>query len=123
MCTAGRIKHHLAHTISDSANTVLFVGYQARGTLGSAIESGLSPVRIHGNWHPVRARIERIQGFSAHADRGELLQWFDALGDVPQQTYLVHGEPEAAIALSTALQARSGAHVIVPERGDTFDLE
>lgn len=122
MCTAGRIKHHLAHTISDAANTVLFVGYQARGTLGNAIESGMSPVRIHGAWHPVRARIERIQGFSAHADREELVAWFAGLGEPPRQTYLVHGEPEAAIALSRELSQRFGAEVLVPERGDTFEL-
>jgi metallo-beta-lactamase family protein len=123
MCTAGRIKHHLAHTISDSANTVLFVGYQARGTLGSAIESGMSPVRIHGAWYPVRARIERIQGFSAHADREELIAWFEGLGGPPRQTYLVHGEPEAAIALGRELRSRFGAETLVPERGDTFALE
>jgi len=123
MCTAGRIKHHLKRTISNSANTILFVGYQARGTLGNAIESGMTPVRIHGDWHPVRARVERVEGFSAHADREELLSWFAALGDVPTTTYLVHGEPEAAIALGNELSSRFDARTLVPERGDTFDLE
>jgi metallo-beta-lactamase family protein len=123
MCTAGRIKHHLRQTISSARNTVLFVGYQARGTLGNAIQAGMDPVRIHGGWHPVRARIETIQGFSAHADRDELLAWFAGLGGNPQRTYLVHGDADAAVALSAELRARHGADVIVPERGDEFELE
>lgn len=122
MCTAGRIKHHLAHNISDADCTVLFVGYQARGTLGNVILSGIDPVRIHGRWYPVRARIERMDSFSAHADRGELLAWFAALGGVPRQTFLVHGEPEAAAALARELRQRHQAEIVIPERGDTFDM-
>jgi metallo-beta-lactamase family protein len=76
MCTAGRVKHHLKHNISDPRSTVLFVGYQAHGSLGRVIQSGVSPVRIFGEWYPVHAAVETIEGFSAHADRDELLEWF-----------------------------------------------
>ena len=122
MCTAGRIKHHLKNNISDPRSTVLFVGYQARGTLGHVIQSGIDPVRIFGDWYPVRARIERISGFSAHADRTGLLKWFSSLGGVPKRTFVVHGEAKAAAALGRALRERHNADVVVPELGDDFDL-
>ncbi len=122
MCTAGRIKHHLKNNISDPAATILFVGYQARGTLGNVIQSGVDPVRIFGEEYPVRARIERISGFSAHADRGGLLDWFSGLGGVPESTFLVHGEPDSAAALGTELRDRHKAAVMIPKRGELFDL-
>ena len=83
MCSAGRIKHHLKHNISDPRATILFVGYQAAGTLGRVILSGVNPVRIFGEWYPVKANIETNEGFSAHADRSELLAWFESLGGPP----------------------------------------
>lgn len=122
MCTAGRVKHHLRHNISDGRAAILFVGYQARGTLGDVILRGIDPVRIFGDWHRVRARIERIEGFSAHADRSELLRWFASLGRVPDRTFIVHGEEEAAAALSSELRSRHDAETIVPERHDVFEL-
>lgn len=122
MCTAGRIKHHLKHNISDSRSTILFVGYQARSSLGQVIQSGVSPVRIFGDWYPVRARVETIEGFSAHADREELLEWFAALGGVPQRTFVVHGEEQAATAFGAELRERFEARVDVPALGQEFDL-
>jgi len=122
MCTAGRIKHHLKNNIIDPAATILFVGYQAAGTLGRVIQSGIDPVRIHGDWYPVRARIETIDGFSAHADRSGLLSWFDGMDGIPARTFVVHGEARAAAALGEALRQRDGSQVVVPERGDGFDL-
>jgi metallo-beta-lactamase family protein len=121
MCTAGRIKHHLKHELGNARSTVLFVGYQARGSLGHVIQSGISPVRIHGEWFDVRARIATIEGFSAHADRTELIDWFEDLGGNPGTTFMVHGDPESAAALASELQRRE-AHVLVPENGDEFDL-
>jgi len=91
MCTAGRVKHHLKHTLADSRNTIIFVGYQAAGSLGRVIQTGTSPVRIFGQWYPLKARVETIEGFSAHADRTELLDWFESLDGPPQRTFLVHG--------------------------------
>ena len=69
MCTAGRVKHHLKHTLADSRNTIIFVGYQAAGSLGRGIQTGTSPVRIFGQWYPLKARVETIASLSL-ADAG-----------------------------------------------------
>jgi metallo-beta-lactamase family protein len=122
MCTAGRIKHHLANNISDSRNTVLFVGYQAAGTLGRVIQSGTDPVRIFGEWHPVRAEVTTIHGFSAHADLDELLAWFETLDGLPKRTFVVHGEEEASLSFAGSLRDRFRAPVKVPRLGQSFDL-
>jgi metallo-beta-lactamase family protein len=123
MCTAGRVKHHLKHHISNHRTTVLFVGYQAENTLGRLIKEGLSPIRIFGEWHQVRAKIEVIDGFSAHADLDELLAWYDSLGSVGKQTFLVHGEERAAESLARHLRARGTEPVTVPELDQEFPLE
>ena len=123
MCTAGRVKHHLKHAISDSRNTVLFVGYQAHRSLGRVIQNGTSPVRIFGDWYPVSARIETVDGFSAHADRDELLEWFASLNGVPRRTFVVHGEESAALAFGTTLRQKFGCDVVVPDLGQTETLE
>jgi metallo-beta-lactamase family protein len=123
MCTAGRIKHHLAHTLDDSRNTVLFVGYQARGSLGQLIEDGTDPVRIHGNWYRVRADIVTIEGFSAHADLDELLAWFAAFDAPPERTFVVHGEERACLSFADTLRERFGAVVDVPNAGDIVTLD
>lgn len=122
MCTAGRIKHHLANNISDSRSEVLFVGYQANGTLGSVIQRGTDPVRIFGDWYPVKARVSTLEGFSAHADRAGLARWFEKLEGAPKTTYVVHGEEQAALSFAADLGRRFGAEVEVPRRGQSFDL-
>lgn len=123
MCTAGRIKHHLAHTLDDGRNTVLFVGYQAHGTLGRLLREGANPVRIHGLWHQVRADVTAIEGFSAHADLDELLAWFGALGAPPPRTFLVHGEEDACTSLAATLRERFAATVDVPYLGTTVEID
>ncbi len=123
MCTAGRIKHHLKHNISDARSTILFVGYQAHGTLGSVIRSGTDPVRIFGEWHRVRASVESVDGFSAHADLDELLAWFGSLGGVPRRTFVVHGEEESALGLVEALGKSYGARAEAPAPGQRFEIE
>jgi metallo-beta-lactamase family protein len=123
MCTAGRIKHHLKNNIGDPSNTVLFVGYQAGGTLGRIIQSGVNPVRIFGEMHTVKADIETIEGFSAHADRKELLEWFESLEGRPKKTFVVHGEEESCLAFGETLKERYGADVEVPEKGEIFTLD
>lgn len=123
MCTAGRIKHHLKHNIDDPRATVLFVGYQAHGTLGQVIQSGVDPIRIFGEWYPVKARIETIDGFSAHADCAGLLAWFESLGGRPRHTWVVHGEEETALSFGETLRARFDATVDVPRLGDSFPLQ
>lgn len=122
MCTAGRIKHHLAGYISDPRTTVLFVGYQAAGTLGNLIQSGVSPIRIFGDWHDVNAEIAKVEGFSAHADREELHAWFESLGGEPERTIIVHGEEAASLAVADGLRDRHDIDVLVPERGTFVDL-
>jgi metallo-beta-lactamase family protein len=123
MCTAGRVKHHLSHHISDPENTVLFVGYQASNTLGRLIQTGVSPVRIFNEWHPVEAEIRTIEGFSAHADLDELLAWYDSLGGVRRQTFLVHGEEESLSSLGARLRKRGSESVVVPDLDQEFRLE
>ena len=122
MMNAGRIKHHLAKNIERPESTILFVGYQAAGTLGRIILDGEKDVRILGEMHRVRARIARISGFSAHADRDELTRWLKSLGNQPECTFVTHGEPEAAAAFSDHLQNDLGWKTTVPSYLDTADL-
>jgi metallo-beta-lactamase family protein len=122
MCTGGRIKHHLVRNIGRPESTILFVGYQAVGTLGRIILDGEKDVRIQGETHRVRARIARISGFSAHADRDELTRWLQSLGNQPDQTFITHGEPEAAEAFSDHLQNNLGWQTTVPNYLDKAAL-
>ncbi len=91
MCTGGRIKHHLAHRLGDARNLVLFVGYQADGTLGRQILEGRKRVRLFGGEREVNAQIAQVRGFSGHADRDELLGWLERLPHRPRQVVVVHG--------------------------------
>ena len=123
MAESGRVLHHLKNNIGDPRNTILTVSYMAENTLGRRIKDGESPVRIFGQEYEVRAGVEAIDGYSAHADRQELLRWahgFDAKR--LQNIFLVHGEPEAAFALAEKLQERGRAKVTVPVRGETVTL-
>jgi metallo-beta-lactamase family protein len=115
MCTGGRIKHHLVNNISRFESTVLFVGYQAFGTLGRYIVDGAKEVRILGQRFPVNARIARIHGFSAHADRDELLRWISGIEKPVRHLFVTHGEPEAANHFADLLRDRTGWKISVPE--------
>ncbi len=115
MCTGGRIKHHLMHNIGRSQSLILFVGYQAVGTLGREILDGKEEVRILGGYYQVRAQIRQIHGFSAHADQGELLAWIEGIKNGPRKIFVTHGEPNAAQALAGLLRQHTGADVAVPE--------
>jgi metallo-beta-lactamase family protein len=123
MCTGGRIKHHLKHHIVRPESTVLFVGYQAFGTLGRIIVDGAEEVRIHGEMHPVKARIAKISGFSAHADREELIEWLETLENEPERCYITHGEEQAALAFRDALRERFGWEAVVPHYLDRVEIE
>ncbi|MFQ6121909.1 MAG: MBL fold metallo-hydrolase RNA specificity domain-containing protein [Dehalococcoidales bacterium] len=123
MCTGGRIKHHLVTNISRQESTVLFVGYQAVGTLGRSIVDGAKEVRILGQYYPVRARIAQLQGFSAHADRDELFRWLSRLKRPPRQLFVVHGEAESAQRFSDFLGEKTGWRISVPEFGTEVLLE
>jgi metallo-beta-lactamase family protein len=121
MCEGGRIRHHLLHNLSRSDSTILFVGYQAQGTLGRAILDGAHRVRISGQDVSVRARIRRIDSYSAHADRSELIAWIAARQPIAGSLFLTHGEAAAIDSLRTATTARS-ASVIAPSIGETYAL-
>ena len=123
MCTGGRIKYHLVRNISRPESTILFVGYQAMGTLGREIVGGDKEVRILGQKYPVRAKVAQIHGFSAHADRDELFRWLSALQRPPRHLFIVHGEPEAALRFADLLRERTGWEISVPEYRDEIILD
>ncbi|MCD6364696.1 MAG: MBL fold metallo-hydrolase [Planctomycetes bacterium] len=123
MCTGGRIKHHLANNITEKDNTILFVGYQAAGTLGRTIAEGAEEVRIFGRTLPVRARIARIHGFSAHADKVELLKWLESLGEAPRRVFIVHGETSSSRHFGEFLRKKTGWDVTVPAYKDEVLLD
>jgi metallo-beta-lactamase family protein len=123
MANGGRIKHHLANNISKPESTVMFVGYQAPGTLGRLILDGTKIVRIHGVQYPVRAHITRIEGLSAHADRDDLLKWISCLDANPKHVYITHGEETSAESFSAFLHEQAGYETSVPYYGDTVTLD
>jgi len=122
MAEFGRIRHHLANNIEDARNTILIVGYQAEHTLGRKLIEGMKRVRIFGEEYTVRAQIERIDGFSAHADRNELLAWIDSAKSNLKGVFVVHGEEQSALALAAGIRALGVPQVTVPKVGDSASL-
>jgi metallo-beta-lactamase family protein len=122
MAEAGRILHHLRHNIEDDRNTILFVGYQAENTLGRRLVDGLKKVRIFGDEYTVRAMVELANGFSAHADRSELLNWVSQVKDTLKGVFVVHGEEKSTMAFADALRGMGGFKVSVPEPHQTIEL-
>jgi metallo-beta-lactamase family protein len=104
MCTGGRIRHHLRNGIEDEKNTILFVGYQAEGTLGRYIVEGSPTIKMFGERYNVWADVKSIDGFSAHADQRELLKWAKGFKKKPKRVFVVHGEPKASEALKAKLE-------------------
>jgi metallo-beta-lactamase family protein len=117
MATGGRVLHHLKQRLPDPRNTVLLPGFQAAGTRGRALVDGARFLRIHGADIPVRAHVESLDGFSAHADRDEILSWLSRFEAPPQHTYVVHGEPAAADALAREIRVRFAWEVTVAADG------
>ncbi len=115
MCTGGRVKHHLAANISRPESTILFVGYQAHGTLGRIILDKPEEVRLFGEMHEVKANIERIHGFSGHADRDELTKWLSGFQAAPKNTFIVHGEAESSKAFGEHIEKTFGWKTTLPE--------
>jgi metallo-beta-lactamase family protein len=115
MCTGGRIKHHLVNNISKVRNTILFVGYQAMGTLGRQIVDGAKRVRIMGKRYPVKARVVQLNGFSAHADRDELLEWLSSFTKPPRRLFVTHGESDASASFAELVKQQKGWDVVIPE--------
>ncbi len=122
MCEGGRVLHHLQHALGDERNTVLFVGFQGEGTLGRRLRDGADAVNVFGEPVIVRAEIQALDGFSAHADQSELLQWVARFRPAPRTIFLVHGEPEPAETLAGLLRQRVPSTVHVPRLHEEFAL-
>jgi metallo-beta-lactamase family protein len=122
MCTAGRIKHHLKHNLWRPESSVVFVGYQAQGSLGRQIVDGEPLVRIHGEYVKVRAQIHQLEGFSAHADQRELVEWVTHLERCPRAVFLVHGEESALSTLQELLRRKLGVPIEVPAHLSEYTL-
>lgn len=122
MCEAGRILHHLKNNIEDERNTILIVSFQADHTLGRRIAERRSKVRIFGEEYDLRAQVKVIDAFSAHADRGELLDWIGHTSNGLKGVFVVHGEEEESLALASAIEDLGVRGVLVPHRGDKVKL-
>jgi metallo-beta-lactamase family protein len=122
MATGGRVLHHLARGLPDERNTVLFVGFQAAGTRGRALIEGAGHVKMLGREVPVRAKIEKLNEMSAHADADEILRWLRTFPSPPRITFLVHGEPPAQAALRARIEKELGWSVRVPEHEERVVL-
>ena len=123
MCEVGRIKHHLKHNIWNPNSTILFVGYQAPGTLGRKIVDGEKKVRIFGEEFSVNARIEYIEGYSGHADQEGLLNFVYSFYTKPKHIFLVHGEEEGQEVLKDKLEENTEIPVTIPSFGETYTLD
>ena len=123
MCEVGRIKHHLKHNIWNPKSTILFVGYQAPGTLGYQIVNGAKTVKIFGEEFAVNARVEYIEGYSGHADQEGLMDFIYSFIKKPKNIFLVHGEEESQEVLRDKIEQETNISVIVPDFGETYDIE
>lgn len=122
MMTGGRVLHHALRLLPESEATLIFVGYQAAGTTGRRILDGEGEVKVLGQWVPVRCRIEKIGGFSAHADWKEILHWLEGIPAPPRRTFLTHGEPKPAQAMAGHIRDRFGWVTDVPQYGERFEV-
>jgi metallo-beta-lactamase family protein len=121
MCEGGRIKHHLKHNLWRQECSIIFVGYQGKGTLGRQIVDRAKFVNILGDEIAVRASLYTINGFSAHADQAELIDWLSCFKNSPE-VFIVHGEEETAISFGELVKEKFGFETHVPEKGEVFDL-
>lgn len=122
MCEVGRIKHHLKHNLWNPNSTILFVGYQAPGTLGRTIVDGAKKVKIFGEEIAVNARVEYIEGYSGHADQEWLMNFIYSFFTKPKHIFLVHGEPEGQIVLKQKILEKTHIPVTIPEFGEVYEL-
>jgi len=122
MATGGRVLHHLKHRLPNPDTTVLLAGYQAAGTRGRLLQDGAKEIKMLGELVPVRAKVKVLDGFSAHADQGEILRWLGTFPKPPRMTYIVHGEPAAANGLAEVIRERLKWTVKIPKHGETVTL-
>jgi metallo-beta-lactamase family protein len=122
MLTGGRVLHHAMRVLPNEDATVIFVGFQAAGTVGRRIQDGEREVRIMKNWIPVRCHVEKVEGFSAHADWKGVIRWLEGLPNAPKKVFTTHGEPDAAAAMAQHIRDRFGWNVVVPKYEQTVEL-
>src|SRR5262245_12518938 len=122
MMNGGRVLHHLLRLLPDENATVVFVGYQAGGTLGRRVSDGEKQVKVLGQWIPVRCKIERIGGFSAHADWKEIVRWLQDMPQPPKRVFVTHGETGSAQAMASHIRERFGGNIEVPQYGERVEL-
>ena len=122
MCEVGRIKHHLKHHLWEPNSTILFVGYQAPGTLGRKLVDGEKKVKIFGEEIAVNARVEYIEGYSGHADQEWLMNFVYSFTTPPKHIFLVHGEPEGQIVLKQKLEENTNIPITIPDYGETYNI-
>lgn len=122
MCEAGRIRHHLKHNLWRPESTILFVGYQAVGTLGRAIIEGADEVKLFGEPIQVRAEIRQLVGMSGHADKNGLLDWLNGFKEKPERVFVVHGEDSVCMQFTECLKTEYGQHAYAPYSGTVFNL-
>lgn len=123
MASGGRVVHHLKAFAPKSNNTILFVGFQAAGTRGAAMIDGAESIKIHGEYVPVKAKVEFISNLSAHADYSEIIDWLKGFESAPRKTFIVHGEPVAADAMRKHVEEQLNWNVLVPEYLETVTLD
>ena len=123
MCEAGRIRHHLKHNLWDERNSIVFVGYQAEGTLGKMLVDGASEVTLFGEKVQVKAQIHNLEGFSGHADRDGLLAWLRGFQAAPKRVFLVHGEPQSKIDFADTVKQELGLDTVVVNTNAEYELE
>ncbi len=121
MCTAGRVRHHLKHNLWKKKNSVVFVGYQAEGTLGRQLKDGAKKVKLLGGEVVVEAEIYSIEGFSGHADQKGILNWLKNFKRFPSKVFVVHGEEEASQKLANLIKEQFKTQTIIPEMGYVFE--
>ena len=122
MATGGRVLHHLKKLVSNQKNTILFAGFQAGGTRGDRLVRGEQTIKIHGELFPVKARIENLDGMSAHADYAEILAWLENFQQPPGKVFITHGEAEASAALKDKIEKQFGWNATIPQYQQTEEL-
>ncbi len=122
MLSGGRVLHHLEARLSEERNTILLVGFQAAGTRGRLLKDGITELKMHGKYIPVRARVEELGDLSAHADQMETLEWLRGFKSAPNVTFINHGEPQASDALRVKIRDTYGWRCEVPHPFQEFDL-
>ncbi|TAH63913.1 MAG: MBL fold metallo-hydrolase [Gottschalkiaceae bacterium] len=123
MCNAGRIRHHLKYNLWKKSNSLVFVGYQAEGTLGRRLKDGEKNVKILGDQIAVEAEVHSIEGFSGHTDRRGLINWIKGFNKIPKHIFIVHGEDESSLGLAEAIKDNFSINPIIPNMNTVYELD